>query len=71
MTTEIIKPGQLVWAEYAWQAEKRIYVPDGNILCLYLGAHYERSKYHSYDVLLYGDQIVHAYPDRIRRFEGL
>lgn len=70
--TDIIKPGQLVWAEYAWHSKTRIDITGHDILCMYVRACYDNHyKYHSYDELLYGDQIIHAYPNRIRKFDGI
>ena len=72
MTADIIKPGQLVWAEYVWDTETKISTHwHGNLLCMYIEACYNKHRYHSYDKLLYGDRIVHTYPYRIRKFEEL
>lgn len=74
MTIDIIKPGQLVWAEFAWvpNAGIDIHGPHGNaFLCIYISACYQAQGWHSHDKLLYGDRIVHTYPNRIRKFEGI
>lgn len=47
------------------------YGPEPAILCMFISSHYEINGYHDCDILLYKDELVHAYPHSIKVYEEL
>lgn len=67
-------PGQLVLAHNVWNVKNMTYItygPEAAILCMFISSHYEINGYHDCDILLYKDELVHAYPHSIKVYEEL
>lgn len=66
------KPGQLVVAQFAWDAESK-YRLDVAEDFLYLGMYIKMYKYgtpyHNHLLILYGDRLICAYPQYTKLYE--